>query len=369
VSGVQSEFIGYVSHPSLGEGQFRGVIRFVQWRLRFENESVTHELPLTRVVIDVESEDEERICFYDPNDPDWRICTPDTDILAHRTLLQQAHTRNQIRQLQSAPDFKRRLKLIGGFAAGFVVLCLLGSLALGVMVRILVHRVPPEWEAKLGADVMKDIRRQATFLDDTNLLAQLEWDVAPLTNALPPGTPPCKYFILDDPLPNAFALPGGYVVVNKGLMRLADSPEDVAGVVAHELAHVTEKHGLRHLISAAGPFFVVKTFFGGGEGMLGALGAGSQLLVRQSFSQEYETEADDTGWQYLVKARIDPRGLAGMLQKLEDAYSNMNGIRPELGAFSSHPATQKRIARLNAKWNALKKKPEFIQYGEPPAQR
>ena len=365
MSEERSEFIGYAAHPSLGDEPAQGKIRFVQWKLRFETETFSREIPLTRMQIEVESAEEERICFSDPQDPEWKIYTFGAEILHERPLLQQPHTRNQIAKLQSAPELKRRLKLIAGFAVGFAAVCLIGSLALGIMVRILVHRVPREWEQELGDESMKELRRQAQFLDDTNLQERLESAVAPLLKALPKDLPPCKFYILDYPLPNAFALPGGYVVATKGLMNLADRPEEIAGVVAHELAHVTQKHGLRIIISTAGPFFVVKTFFGGGEGMMGALGAGSQLLVRQGFSQEYETEADAVGWQYLVDARIDPRGLAGMLKKLEDAYGNMNVIRPELGALSSHPATEKRIERLDAKWNNLKNKPEFIHYEEP----
>jgi predicted Zn-dependent protease len=366
VSEERPEFFGYITHPSLGEEPVQGRIRFIQWRLRFESETVAREIPLTRTQIEVEQAEEERICFYDSRDPEWRIHIIGAEILAERPLLQQAHTRNQIHALQAAPELKRRLKLIAGFVAGFAVFCLIGSVALGAMVRVLVNRVPPQWEQQLGDEAMKEVRRRAAFVDDTNLQARLETAVAPLLKVLPKELPPCKFYIWDTPLPNAFALPGGSVVVTKGLMNLADQPEEIAGVVAHELAHVTQKHVLRILVSSAGPFFVVKTFFGGGQGMLGALGAGSQLLVRQSFSQGFETEADAVGWQYLVDARIDPRGLAAMLQKLEDAYGNMSVIRPDMGAFSSHPATEKRIERLNAKWQNLKIKPEFIHYEEPP---
>ena len=87
------------------------------------------------------------------------------------------------------------------------------------------------------------------------------------------------------------------------MLELADRPEEVAGVVAHELAHVTQKHGFRKIISDAGPYLIMKIFFGGASGTAGVLGGSSQLLVRQSFSQEYELEADEVGWQYLVAAR------------------------------------------------------------------
>src|SRR5947208_15699095 len=105
-------------------------------------------------------------------------------------------------------------------------------------------------------------------------------------------------------------------------------------------------HGFRHIISEAGPFLIFRTFLGGSSASL--IGAGSGMLVSQSFSQEYELEADAVGFKYLVAAHVDPRGLATMLGKLE-AEERRFGESMELQAFSIHPATQKRIQRLDAK--------------------
>jgi len=164
------------------------------------------------------------------------------------------------------------------------------------------------------------------------------------------------------PLPNAFALPGGHVVVTTGLMGLADRPEELAGVVAHELAHMTQRHVFRKIISSSGPYILCRLFMRDNSGLLGVLAGSSQLLVSQSFSQEYETEADDVGWQYLVAAHIDPRGLPDMLGKLQAEYESMNMAHLVPQAFSSHPATDKRIRRLQAKWAKLKDKSGFIEY-------
>ena len=89
-----------------------------------------------------------------------------------------------------------------------------------------------------------------------------------------------------------------------------------------------------------------------GSAVVGMVGGSSQLLVRQSFSQEYELEADAAGWDYLVAAKMDPRALSTMLRKLDQEqqiFSKIPGLK-EPGAFSSHPGTEKRIRRLDAKW-------------------
>jgi beta-barrel assembly-enhancing protease len=131
------------------------------------------------------------------------------------------------------------------------------------------------------------------------------------------------------------------------------------------VAHVTKRHSIRHQIAAAGPALLFRVFLGGGGGFAGLLSGGSELLVERSFSQDYETEADDAAWDYLLAARIDPRGLAGMLRKLQEVEERDRFLDiPQ--AFSTHPATSKRIKRLDAKWRKLKNPPEFIELPKLP---
>ena len=355
-------FDGYVCHPSLGDEVVWGRIVFVGWRLRFESQTVTREIPLVKLRIERDPLAEGGIAFCDPDHPEWTIHTPDEEILARGPLLQQPHTRYQIQGLQSGGELKRRLKITGVFLAGFALVALLVSMLMGMMVRSLVARVPVEWEQELGDKAMAEVKEQATFIENSKLQTNLVQAVAPLLRAVPTNSLGFKFYLMDTPLPNAFALPGGHVVVTTSLLALAERPEEVAGVVAHELAHVTRKHGFRKIISSAGPYLLCRLFMRDNSGLLGVLAGGSQLLVSQSFSQEYELEADDVGWEYLVKARIDPRGLADMLKRLKAEQEQMKLVQVAPQAFSSHPATDKRIRRLEAKWEKLKDKSGFIEY-------
>jgi predicted Zn-dependent protease len=105
--------------------------------------------------------------------------------------------------------------------------------------------------------------------------------------------------------------------------------------------------------SPPGPYLLVKTFVRSESG-LAACGRQLALLVRQSFSQKYELEADAVGWDYLVRAGLDPRALPRMLQKLQQAQDS-RGPDLQWKAFSSHPETEKRIRRLEEKWRQLQK--------------
>ncbi len=360
-----SAFAAYVSHPSLGDEVVWGRIVFEGWKLKFESEDVMLAIPLVRLRIEQEEEGAGALAFSDANDPEWVVHTEQEEILEQAPLQQQPHTRNQINALQSGDEIKRRLKIIGLFLGGFAALAVVVSMLMGMMVNVIVARIPLQWEQELGDKVMAELKEKETFVDDSAMYTNLVRAVTPLLAAVPTNTLGYKLYLLREPLPNAFALPGGHIVVTTSLMEMADRPEDVAGVVAHEVAHMTKKHVFRKIIASSGPYILCRLFMRDNSGLLGVLAGSSQLLVAQSFSQEYETEADDVGWDYMVAAHLDPRGLPDMLKRLQDQYDSMHLGHLVPQAFSSHPATEKRIRRLQAKWDKLRVKPAFIQSQDP----
>jgi len=361
-----NQFAAHASHSSLGTEAIPGKLVFDRWRLRFESGAAKLEIPLSRLLIELDDSESGGIYFRDPDQPDLEIYTGDARVLQQRELLQDSQTRSQIKAFQSRGDLRRSLVITLWVLAGFTAIALSVWVLTGIMVRSLVARIPVETEQKVGDALMAELSKEVTFLQDPKLLARLDRGVAPLVDALPKTGIKYQFYIMDEPLPNAFALPGGYVIVTTGLLDLAARPEELAGAVAHEIAHVTRKHLFRKIISAAGPYVIFGVFLSGGGGILGMLGDTSELLVSQSFSQKYELEADDVGWDYLVSAHIDPRGLTDMLTKLEaeQGKQGMNGADEALHAFSSHPATAKRIHRLEAKWKKLKNKSDFVPLGE-----
>jgi predicted Zn-dependent protease len=202
------------------------------------------------------------------------------------------------------------------------------------------------------------LQQEATFTTDPKMMARLTNAVAPLLSAVDDHTRRYRFYIMEEAAPNAFALPGGQVVVTTGMLALAQSPQELDAVVAHELAHLTQRHVFREIISSAGPFLVFGVGLGAKGGVVSLLGASSQLLIQQSFSQGYELEADAVGWNYLVAAHIDPRAMITMLRKLQ-VVERHEPADSEPAAFSSHPPTDKRIRRLEAKWRKFKGKSAF----------
>ncbi|MFM9969657.1 MAG: M48 family metallopeptidase [Burkholderiales bacterium] len=152
-----------------------------------------------------------------------------------------------------------------------------------------------------------------------------------------------QFFVTDDKSVNAFAMPGGYVVVHTGLMLLAGTPEEVAGVLAHEVQHVEERHILRGIAQSLGLYAALSLLIGDMSG-LASLGGD---LLKLKFSRDHETEADREGLKALVAAKIDPTGMRDFFAKMA-AQSKL-----DLGFLSTHPASDERIADIDRLIKAL----------------
>ena len=224
----------------------------------------------------------------------------------------------------------------------------------------LTNHAPVAWEEHLTDKVIAE--HPKLFIIETNdarigVVTQL---VARLAAALPPAERRYQFraALIDRPVVNAFALPGGRIFVFTGLLDRVQKPEELAGVLAHEMAHVTQRHGLRKLIAGGGPYYVLRLFVSDQQGVLSVISAGSQLLVNQYYSRDVEREADTIGWHYLMTANIDPRGLADFFQ-LQTEGEAAATIIPEM--FRSHPANSERIASLNRLWEKSERKSGFVQ--------
>ncbi len=139
---------------------------------------------------------------------------------------------------------------------------------------------------------------------------------------------------------NAFAMPGGYIVILRGLIDFAESADEVAAVLAHEMAHVVRRHPTRGMIRNVGYSLVGDALFGGSW----AGGAG-EMLIASSYGRDAETEADALGAEYLRAAGLRNDGNIVFFDRLKKKYGDMPRA---LALLSSHPLTDDRIAALRA---------------------
>ncbi len=360
MSQTEQSFEAGIFHPDLGNEVAAGRIFFNQWNMRFQSETISLEIPIANLTVELGEGGDERIYFSNSAHPGIRIYTTDESILNHRTF-QNSQMREQLETVASRQEIFRRLRILLYFFAGCFLLTWLGVGATSLMVQALARRVPQTWLQNFGDEKIKSMEDENSLADDANRLAALKALAAPLLRVIPSGTNEFKFHIMNNETPNAFALPGGQVVVTTGMLSLVDDPDELLGVLAHEIAHVTQRHHVRTLISAAGPIVIFGVFLHSRSSLFNLLSEGSGLLVLEGFSQEYESEADSVGWKYLVAANIDPRGMINLFRKLE-TYKGKEKVESKvMQAFSSHPALEKRIDRLESKWKRLSHKSGFIK--------
>ncbi|HEY3038354.1 MAG TPA: M48 family metallopeptidase [Pyrinomonadaceae bacterium] len=202
-----------------------------------------------------------------------------------------------------------------------------------------------EKEVRLGRELAAEVDRQAKFVDDpiiTEYVNRVGQNIVLHSDTKIPFT----IKVIDSDEVNAFALPGGFFYVNKGLILIADNEAEVAGVMAHEIGHVAARHALENQTKASLLEYLAmgtSIFLGGIPGMIYQNTAGLGLLgIFMKFSRSAEEEADKLGVQYMYAAGYDPSAMATMFEKLEAKNKKKPGLISR--AFASHPAPPDRRA-------------------------
>ncbi len=167
--------------------------------------------------------------------------------------------------------------------------------------------------------------------------------------------------VLDTDEVNAFALPGGFFFVNSGLILKAESEAELAGVMAHEIAHVAARHGTRQ--ASRGELAQYATlpliFAGGWAGYAVYQAAGVVIPIGfLKFSRTFESEADMLGLQYMYKAGYDPTAFVDFFERIETLEKKKPGSLAKV--FSTHPMTDDRIKATQESIQKLETKPEYV---------
>lgn len=152
-----------------------------------------------------------------------------------------------------------------------------------------------------------------------------------------------EFRIVDNEVANAFALPGGFITIHSELIAQSTSPEQVAGVLAHEIAHVTRRHGLLRVAHSLGTMAAVSLLFGNLGGLESIALELFTLSQVNGYSQDMETDADDEGTRMLIAAGINPRGLADFFRSMEAEHGD---VPDALSWASTHPQFNARIQAL-----------------------
>lgn len=226
----------------------------------------------------------------------------------------------------------------------------------------------PSTERALGDAIMEQGRRDPTYINDPDVSQYLTALGRKLASAAPPPGPlqPITVFAVRDPQINAFALPGGYIGINSGLVVSSKDESELASVLAHEIGHVLQRHIARgmtqqaqsgHLMLASVAAALLAAVAGGGGDLsmgVAAFGQAAAVDRQLGFSRQAEQEADRVGFDMLYKSGFDPHGMVEMFSHLMNASRLNEGAGG--GAFAStHPLSIQRLSDIENRVRELPK--------------
>jgi beta-barrel assembly-enhancing protease len=325
-------------------GRKSGTLEIINGALCFrDNENNIHGLPLQGGNITQGGAGNRYVYFTHPSYQGLTFYTDNLDILKQPEIkFDRMHT-------ESGTKIRNRHR-----AAMAAIYCFLGLLVAGVLslfifrgaiVEHMASLISPAQEQEIASQMRESAIAGKNIITDSSLQHRLELITAPLVNSVENKEFKFSFTIIEDETLNAFALPGGAVIIHSGLIQKAKSPEEVAGVLAHEISHVTRRHHVRGIIGNMGIFLVVRGILGDVAGISAELATAGATLGSLKYSRDFETEADESGWKLLNKSHIDPKGMIRFFEIMKAEHGDM-GMSDFL---STHPGTEERIRNLKEK--------------------
>jgi beta-barrel assembly-enhancing protease len=233
---------------------------------------------------------------------------------------------------------------------GICVLALAGYILVSFLPQKVAYILPDEWRNRVGDQVIASLVDKARRCDTAAGTAAKSVMIAAIAEGNP-DLPPVSMDIYDMPMVNAFAAPGGKIIFTRGILEKADKPEEIAGVLAHEIGHVAHRHPEVQLVRLTGLQVLISVMSGSNGGDITSNIAALATLLQ--YSREAEREADNYALTAMQKARIDPLGLRIFFEKImrqEGGSSSTSGQTSTLGkignVFSTHPGTEERIKHI-----------------------
>ncbi|MDD5058470.1 MAG: M48 family metalloprotease [Sideroxydans sp.] len=215
--------------------------------------------------------------------------------------------------------------------------------------------VSPQMERQIGEQSMFQIRAQANYMDDPEVVDYLNRLGSLLVSNSSEPSQPFEFFLINDNAINAFALPGGFIGVNTGLIQLTQTESELASVLSHEISHVTQHHLARmvsgqkydSLAAMATMAVAILAARSNPDAATAAIvGAQGGMAQRQlNFTREYEKEADRIGLGILDKSGFDTRGMPTFFEHMQKATQILDGDTPSY--LRTHPLTAERIADVD----------------------
>ncbi len=233
------------------------------------------------------------------------------------------------------------LSAVGAVAGGLVIYFWLIPFATDSVAA----RVPAAWEERLGRSVAEELAPPGRHCRDPRVAQAIEEIMGRLGRALPSTPYTFRVTVVNDRRVNALAAPGGYILVFRGLLERTRTPEELAGVLAHEIQHVIRRDVTRALLRHASTELLLRATMGDPSGLMAYGLEAANALVALKYSRETEAQADVEGLRLLLAAGIDPAGMLAFFEQMLESEQRQARLSQY---FSTHPDARERLIRLRA---------------------
>ena len=216
--------------------------------------------------------------------------------------------------------------------------------------------VSTQQEVQMGAEYASQINQQLPIVQDPEINRYINVLGDSIARVSDDRDLDWHFYVVNSPEVNAFAVPGGYIYINRGLIERAEDMSQVAGVLGHEIAHVTRRHSVKQMQSAQKANIGVTLLCVLTPNVCNNQAAGAAINLGANaafakFSRDDEAEADESGVQYVTRAGIDPRGIPEMFEiLLQERRTRPGGVD---AFFATHPLEESRIDATRAQINQI----------------
>ncbi|MBT9583702.1 M48 family metallopeptidase [bacterium] len=211
------------------------------------------------------------------------------------------------------------------------------------VVHVATGMTPVSWDVELGKAAWKTQQMGESEIKDPAIVKPVQEIVSLLSKPYQSQGYQFEVHVLDSPQVNAFAMPGGQMAVFTGLLKEAEGPDEVAGVLAHEIQHVVQRHGIRNIYSQLRWQMALAVLVGDGSSLHAQLLGSGAFLAGLSYGREMESEADREGLALLEKAGMPKGGMVKFFKKLD---KQQGAVETYLKYLSTHPSSKDRISAL-----------------------
>ena len=277
---------------------------------------------------------------------EWGTPLPKAVILLDTVFLTDLHrvAGSRAKHLHNPSRRTSRLKVTALAGLGAVGLALFFYFwAIPSVVSAVIPHIPISWEEQLGSSIIENLEmfgRRCRPSDGSEAIEQI---FLTLTEPLDKMPYSFQIIILDSPIVNALAAPGGYIVLFRGLVEETRSPEELAGVLAHEAQHILKRHSTKALLRQASTRILIAAIAGDASAATRFGLDSARTLGLLEHTRRAESEADQEGIRMMIAAGIDPNGMIAFFESIKKD----GGDVPEFMTYlSTHPGTSDRIEKL-----------------------